>query len=724
MCINRSVFVLCLLWPAATIAQQVTVTDTARTHQLNEVKVTAQKGAIENSPGKTTVNVQALTGTTGKTLMDVLRRLPGVSVDGQGNISMNGRQGVQVMINGRPAWLQGDELREYLQSMTAEEVAQIEIMSQPPARYDAEGNAGILNLKLRKLRRHGINGNINTGWTKSLYESTHNTALLNYNTGKTNWYTSANYINGRNGVHWTQDFVYKDAAGTPTVTQQVTAHPEEMFDKYNLRAGVDHTFNSHNSGGAMATVAYYANQMTSPIEQTTNLPGGRTNYSLRQTDEHSLRRNATANAWWKHTLATNATLDVNADYLYNGKNLYQVLETSAWQNNQPLPNQLILRSRVPVNVEVGSIRADYTATVRNTKLEAGARYSNTNIDNAPDFEINTASQWLADPSRSNQFLYHEQLGAAYASATRKHNDHWAVQAGLRAEYAAINGVQTATGQQFSRRLPALFPTLFVSHDADSNHHWELNAGRRVERPHYSMLNPFNYYTFYNSWQRGNPQLLPQYSYNAELKHVYKNRITTAASVNHVANEMTWIQVADPVAQTTYGTYTNFAGSTVGMLGITVSAKPRTWCEMTLHSAATYALYHGMMNGEPVSREGAAWLVWANSQLVLGRGYTADCYISYNSPKVASALGTDSGTLYSNAGVSKKVFHDTTTIRMAVDDPFFIYRNRSQTNQANLSSQSLFVSNSRYCTMSVSYNFGQTSARTRRNERLPDEAKRM
>ncbi len=722
--LSLSATALALLALPYITAAQNSKTDTVKLQQLKEVSVSAVREAIEVRPGKTVVNVQALSGASGRNALELLRRIPGLQVDGRGNITMTGRQGVMVMINGRRTYLTGDDLRDFLEGLTAEEIAQIEIMEQPSAAYDASGNAGIVNLKLRRLRKHGFNGNANLAWTKSLYENTHNTALVNYNTGTTNWYAGANYVNGRNGVGWTQNMIFTDPAGNPTAHSILTSQPREMYDKYNLRAGLDHTCSEHTTIGGSATGAYNANTMNTPIITTTS-QGGNEVYSIRHTNEHSLRRNITANGYIKHSFKQKQELTADVDYLRYTKSLYQYLTTEATQNGVPLPDQLTLRSHVPLTNTVYNAKADYTTPVNDKiKLECGTKYNYATVTNDPSFQTISNRVWTDDSTRSNTFRYREHIAALYASGNMKLNEQWSVQMGLRGEYAHIHGVQEVTGATFTRSLPALFPTLYVTWKPNEDNVAEVNYGRRIERPAYSMLNPFNYYTFYNTYLRGNPDLLPQYSHNATLRHSYKHRITTAIDISHTTDNVVWLNMPEAGTVNTYNTPVNFGSCSNASLGITYNGKPATWCEVTLHSKGIYALYKGIINNVPAARAKAAYNLWLNSRFILGSGWQADCYVSYTSDRATSPVGNQAATLYSNLGVQKKVLHDTTTIRVSLDDPFFIYRNHYEDIQPSLTTTSDFMPNSRYCTMSVAYNFGRNDNKIRRHRTEADEIKRM
>jgi hypothetical protein len=710
------------LCTSAAYGQEQPVKDTTRKdRQLKEVSITAQKNAVEIVPGKTIVNVQALAGTSGKTVLDVLRRVPGVSVDGKGNITMTGRQGVLVTIDGRQTYLSGEELRDYLQGMTAEETAQIEVMSQPPAQYDAEGNSGVINIKTRKLKRQGLNGNATLTWTKSLFENANNTVLLNYRGGKTNWHTSLNNINGMNGVWWYQDTYFDNPTGGTLAHTAMQSVPVEWLDKYNVRTGADCNYSDKTNLGFSVSGAYYANRMHSLINTQYDNPVTSTN-SIRNTYEHSLRKNATANAYLKQTPSKQSELNINLDYLLYTKRLYQSLATEAYENGISLPDQLVLQSRVPINIVIYSGRTDYSTTLSNgIKVETGLKHSYVNVDNAAYFMQYTANSWIDDGSRTNRFLYFEHISAAYANATGKLGVKWEAQAGLRGEIANISALQEATGERLDRHLPALFPSAYLAYRPDSVNSLELNYSRRVERPHYSMLNPFNYYTFYNTYQRGNPMLLPQYTHNVELKHSYKNHWITSLQLSAINNTLSYISVPDYRTQSIYGMPVNFKTNGLAYLSVTYNNKPLPWWELSACTGGRYALYRGLYGNQTVQQEGWGYSAWFSSRMEMGK-WEADCYAQYLGGMVTSPVSKDGPTLYTNLGVSKRMLRDTTTVKVSVDDPFYIYRSKSYNNQPGLMDTSTLRSNSRYCTLVVTYKFGLNGER--REQSRTDEAGRV
>ncbi|MBC7554198.1 MAG: TonB-dependent receptor [Taibaiella sp.] len=708
-------------------AQVVQKTDTSKVKALKEVSIKAQKSVTETAPGKTIVNVQSMAGNTGKNLLDLLRRMPGITVDAQGNISMAGKQGVLVTIDGRQTYLGGEDLTSYMQSITAEDVAQVELITQPAAHFDAEGNSGIVNIKLRKIKKRGFNGIATTAHTFSKLYGNFNTLLLNYRVNKLNYYASINYQDAAGTVDWTNDMKFTGASGEILSRSAMHSVPVEKFEKWNLRGGADYSYDINTTMGIGVTGAYYTNKMHSVINTTNEDIAGGTTLMTRNTNEASLRRNGAVNAYLKHAFSKQAELNISLDYLLFTRKMSQHLATDATKDGQQLPGQLALRSQLPINIQIWSGKADYSLALANgLKIESGAKFSHVAVDNSGLYETYINGSWLYDSSRTNHFLYDENISALYINATRRlrNTGRWEGQLGLRGELAQLRGMQQATKEEFTRRMPALFPTAYLSYKADSNNSFELSYGRRVERPHYSMLNPFNYYTFYNTYQKGNPGLLPQYSHDVQLKHTYKDKLTTTLDVSAVTDNLSNVVVADAATQTTYGIPVNFGTTKMASLSVGYNGKPYPWWDLVVTVQGMYSSQSGLINNNPVANAAPAAAVWLNNQFTAGK-WTVDCWVNYNSTAVSSPVSRDRQNLFLSFGALRKWWHDTLTAKLATDDPFYSYRNASESAQPGLYSRSTLKPNSRTATLSLTWSFGaRAENNTARESNGPEEVKRL
>ena len=727
LCPGYLIYLVFIVFSSLPAAAQEKADTTQKSKVLKEVSVHAVKSAIENGTGKTVINLQAIEGNAGKNIFEVMRKLPGVTVDASGNITMVGKQGVLVTIDGRPTYLSGDDLKNYLQGIPVDEAAQIELVTQPGAQYDAEGNAGIINIKMRKLKKQGFNGNLNTSYNQSKVYGSVTTLLFNYRVNKLNLYTSINYIKASSTVNWKNDFHFLDASGATEASSSMNATPVEVYDKWNLRSGADYYFSDKTTMGIGVTGAYYTNNMgTEVYTMNQGFGGGETDFA-RHTTESSLRRNAGVNAYLKTTFSARSELNVNIDYLLFTRLMGQNLNTEAFSGGASLPGQLQLQSAMPINIQVWSARIDHTFKIKDgLRLESGGKVSYTDVDNSGSYDTLSPSGWVHDASRSDHFLYNEKTGALYLNAikTLDKSGKWEGQLGLRGELVQLHGYQQVNGEAFSRSLPALFPTAFISYKPDSNNYLELNYGRRVERPKYNLLNPFNYYTFYNSYEKGNPELLPQYSHNIELKHVYISALTTALDLSLVNNNISNVVYADNTTRTTYTAPINFGTTQVANLSLTYNHKPKKWWDLTIAMQGGWDSYSGQLNNQVVKNSGVYGALWMNNQVTMGK-WIAECWLNYNSFTVTGPVSADYENVFMNFGVSRKWYADKLTVKCTIDDPFYIYRTVSETRQPGLYSHTTLQPNSRNVNLALTYVFGGTKDRNaEHNSAAPDEAKRF
>ena len=507
-----------------------TITLKKQSTSLDEVTVAAKKPFIEMSLGKTIVNIEGTTTTAGTNALDLMRRLPGVSVDMNGTISMQGKEGVLVLIDDRPTYLSGDDLAAYLKTITAEDAAQIELITQPGAKYDAAGNTGIINIKLKKNRKPGWSGNITGSYGSGIYFHRNESFQLNYKKDKLSLSLSGSDMEAIGFADWQENRRYIDAqTGNATSASVIHSTPKERFSNTALRLTADYDISDKTTVGMSVKATYHPNVNHIYTSSTnTDFSNNVTTYNDIVAPEGFIRKNIMANAYLSHKFSKERTLDINFDYLVYDKNTMENVTSTTYDNlMQPLPNPIIMHSAWPEMINVYSTKVDQTYDMKNgIKLEAGLKSSWETTDfhaYVSQWENNT---WANDTGLSNRFNYRENINAAYATAAKSLGKKWEAHIGLRAEQTNTLGIQYVNNDRFSRNYVSLFPTAFVTYKKDTNNQFEINYGRRIERPTYSDLNPFVYYSFENYYSVGNPYLQPQFTNSLELKHSYRNMIIT------------------------------------------------------------------------------------------------------------------------------------------------------------------------------------------------------
>ncbi len=480
---------------------------------LQGVTITSQKPLIEHKIDRTVVNVDALISNAGSTALDVLEKSPGVLVDDNGAISLKGK-GVQVFIDDKPSYLSGADLESYLRSLASSSIDQVELMSNPPAKYDAAGNGGIINIRTKKSKQKGFNGNLNLGWSQGKYGKTNNSFNYNYRNNKLN-------INGRFGYNTNNNFNDLDI-------NRHFLNPDGSIASNFLQNSYIHRTAQAYSGKVEAD--YYASDKTTW--------GVGFDYMVRPSDENTVATSKLLNSQnvldstiiannKQHYNFKNGGMNVNYRHQYdkNGKELsadfdyinYRNTSNQSFDNKTYLPdgtmvNPDLLTGSLPADIQIFALKADYAQPLGNgIKLAGGAKSSYTRTNNIADYFYTANDVTTPDYTKTNHFIYRENINAAYINANKDFK-RFSIQAGLRFENTTSTGHQLGNVQKpdsvFKRDYNALFPTLYLQYKLDTagKQSISLNYGRRVDRPYYEDLNPFlspiDKFTYYT----GNPFL--------------------------------------------------------------------------------------------------------------------------------------------------------------------------------------------------------------------------
>lgn len=703
--------------------QQYTLHKTSQA--LEEVVVSAKKPFIQTELGKTILNIDENATASGN-LLDLLKRAPGVNVDMNEILSMVGKQGVLVYIDDKPVYLSGKDLAAYLKGVSENEVAQVELITQPSARYDAAGNEGIINIKTKKNRNDGMNGTLALQAGQGVYPSTHNSLQLNYRKNKLSLFASAGYLYATGYLRQTTDRNIKNENGQTSVKMNQSSFMKETFEDYNLKLAADYRVSDKVTTGIMVTGIYHPNNETDLsngiISDYTN--STTTNFQTVSTNRF-LRKHFYTNAYLRHNIKEGEELYVNADYFHYEKKLYQLQENYLYDGlNQPLPGGLLLRSTQPYVLDVASAKADYSKTLSGkTKLEAGLKTSFTGMDADMEYDIHQNNNWNYDPTRSNHFVYGENINAAYVSLNHELNEQIKIQGGLRAENFNMTGDQLTTGESFGRSSIALFPTLFTGYKVDDKNQLELNYSRRVQRPEYRQLNPFSYYISQYSYTVGNPRLLPQYLHRFELKHSFRNKLISTLYCNLKKDVMNELQFNDPNTHSTYTTMANLGQSTNAGFYATYNLEFYKYLKASIYGLAYIADYSGVVGNEEVSTQGTGYAFSLDSQVLIGDKWYAEYNMYCAGRSNQSVMSTSLPFISQSFGVSYSFWSDTGTLKLTASDPFDIYRFKDHSVLGNVESYSSGKYQSQYYALEFRYNFGKKNNGQQRNNQLSEEAHR-
>ena len=687
--------------------------------QLKEVSISAQKPFVEHKIDRTVVNVDALISNAGTTALDVLEKSPGVQVEQGGAISLKGK-GVTIFIDDKPTYLSGADLEGYLRSLPSSTLDQIELMTNPPAKYDAAGNGGIINIKTKKNKAKGFNGGLNLSLQEGIYGRTNNSFNFNYRDNRFNFFgtLSFNTQNGFNNLNIYRH--YFNADGTTNSYFIQNTFIRRTAKSYNSKIGMDFYQDDKTTWGIVL------DGMTRPSDRsnlnTSNLldANGQPDSVIKAVNkEHDNFKNGGINLNYRHQYDKNGhELTADVDYITYQTNSNQLFNNYDYIPNGTLISQDQLNGMLPSNIHIYTAKTDYVLPLKNGfKISAGLKTSFTRTDNIADYYYTINDTTRPDYGKTNHFLYNENINAAYLNLNKDYK-MLSIQAGLRFEDTHSTGHQLGNAvipdSSFTRNYNSLFPTLYLSYKLDtaSVNQLGFNYGRRIDRPYYQDLNPFisplDKFTYYV----GNPLLLPSYTNNFELSHTYKNRITTTLSYSKTDNNVNeTIEIVNGIYYSRPGNI----GKTINKsLSVDATFDLAKWLSFHFYSEVTNihtisAFYTGLLD-----TKGTFVFLRPIAQFNLSNSWNAQMDYLYQS-KVTSAQFVVNSRSRLNAGVSKKL-SPSTTLKFNVNDIFYTGINSGTINNlAQTYATYRNLGDSRFATLSLSYRFGKTIANQRKHD---------
>lgn len=686
--------------------------------ELKEVTVVSKKPLIENDIDKTVVNVEAMVGSAVMNSLEMLERTPGVTITAQGEISLNGRSGVLVLIEGRATFLSGNDLAAYLRSLPGGTIDKIELMSNPPAKYDASGSA-VINIRLKRNKVNGYSGNISTRLMQGRTTRNYNSLSLNYLDRKLNLFGTVGINSDANrGVELRDRTFYK----ADHSVQSVTALQNILMYRINDvsgRIGMDYTISSKTVAGIILSASRRHNHDQTDYTNSEYVTGstGITYGSGNQAGD-ALWRQLSANMNLQHKFNTRGKeLSADINYVRYSNDAGQLFANRL----QPVlgaDSSYAFRYTSPSSVSIYSAQADYTHPFgKKLVLSGGIKASLVNNNLQSDYADIKNNTETPDPSKSNHFLYRENINAAYINA-RKEWKRVGVQLGLRLENTETKGNQlgnSAVAAMISvRSYTGLFPTLFFSYKLDSmgKNTLSFNYARRLQRPGYSQLNPFRRFIDQYSYQTGNPQLGPAYNQYMELNYRYKQFISISLQydrVNHSFFEATGVEnslfvIKPENADTRYmlALFTN------------LNLNLAKWWRMNMNIGVANFVTKGNIYNQNIGQSIVSGRLNILNQFTFPGGWTAELRGNYTSRSISLQRRVEPKYLVST-GVQKKIWKQKGTVSFYFDDIFSSMIQREYiTGLAQVDSYRTYRQDSRRVTIGLNINFGkETFMRKRR-----------
>ena len=680
---------------------------------LKDVTIVAKRPFIERKIDRTIINVDAVITNAGTTALDVLEKSPGVAVDKDGNISLKGKQGVLIMMDGRPSYLSGQELANLLKNMPSSAIDQIEIMTNPSAKYDAAGNSGIINIKTKKNKIRGLNGSLSTGITQSRFTKTNNSFNINYRNGKINLFGNYyySYWHGFTDLYILRNFRNTQTKDLETIFDQ-QSDMRYSGEWNNLKLGMDFYVNKKTTAGIVVSgvinpsrnsgvntsLLEDGNKFVDSIVDATNSERGKSN-------------NLSVNFNLRHSFdSAGKEFTVDLDYLTYDQGRNQFFENSYLNADytQRRPNTQ-LKGTLPTSINIYSAKTDFTFPIKKAgKIEAGLKSSYVATDNNALYQNNSSDGYITDNGKTNHFIYKENINAGYINYGRQIKK-WGMQAGVRAENTNAKGHQagnsTRPDSSFIKNYVNIFPTAYLSYEFNKKNTFSLNYGRRIDRPAYGDLNPFYYFLDEYTYVVGNTLLQPQFTNNIELSHTYNAFFTTTINYSKTNDLFTDVLKQITSERTIFQTKENIASRT--NLGLAVSAYFHVTKFLTtnIYSNVIRDSYKGALDGGYLSVHNITFFSNISNQLKFKKGWSAEVSGFYRSKGIAGQIIVD--PLWRlDAGLQKEILKNKGTLKLSVRD---IFATQNFSGSVKYQAIDVLVKNrydSRNVSFTFSYRFGK------------------
>ncbi len=699
---------------------------------LKEVTVTGKKPFIQKLSDRIVVNVENSIINAGSSAMDVLERSPGVNIDQNDVISLRGKQGVVIMVDGKPSAMTGADLANYLRGLPSAAIDRIDIITNPSAKYDAAGNSGIIDIHMKKDQRLGVNGTFNTGYGQGIYSKTNTGTTFNYRNKKINIFGNYNYSYriGLNHLFLDRNFYENGIYQGGDLKDNYSKSP---FSSHTSRLGMDFFPSKKTIIGFVVNGNfnhYTRKANNSSIIINEQKEEASTFHSFATNNDHG--KNIAANVNLKHSFdSTGKEFTVDLDYgVYRSASLTRNASSYYELDGSSQQPDYILDGDQDGRLTFKTAKADYVHPLKKrAKWETGVKTSFVSSDNDAKFLDMSSGIPVNDVNKTNHFIYHENNNAAYLNFSKEFKK-FDFQVGLRGEQTNIETEQKIGDKKFDSSYFQLFPSAFFNYEIKQDHKIGISVSRRIDRPGYSSLNPFLFLIDPTTYATGRPGLLPQLTWSYELSYTLKN-FNFAFNYSHTKDNQNItlarfkevfpnIPSADNV---TVQVPINLASSDYYGLSISAPIRISKWWNMLNNADIYYQKFNGNFSGTKLNRGKPSADIRTNNSFTFKKGWSAELNATLNTGGQDGFMVADPQWSLS-AGVQKLILKNKGTIRFNISDIFWTNLPKAVITYDNYIERWHAERETRVANLTFSYRFGNNKVQAARRRATGSEEERQ
>lgn len=693
---------------------------------LDEVTVKSTRPEIIIEADKTTINVEGTVMAEGSNALDVIGRSPGIYVDQDGIINLNGRTGVTVMINDRLTYMSANDLANFLRAMPADNIKSIEVINNPSARFDAEGSAGVINIKLKKNTVDGVFGNIQAG---ALYNGQWlpNTGVsLNVKKGK--WSTNANlnynHYGNFNDLNIYRNFTLPEGVSNFSQESRIVTRNKNLF--FNGAANYEINENQNIALNVQVSDSNNGDDNNSLTDIIT--PGmDDISYLKSINDANGTGSRYFANLHYDAKLDTLGTkISSDVDFTRMNSDSKSLLTNQLWvgDNIADLMNSKILTLN-DMYYNIFTAKVDFVKPVgKGNTIETGVKGSWVKSDNNLDLSKSQEEGPLVPDASSNRFIYNENVLAAYLTYKGKFSEKLSYQVGLRGEHSDITGNSVTLNQVNNQKYFNLFPSAFLQHKISDNYQIVYNVNRRITRPNYRLLNPFVYYIDPLTTERGNPGLKPQYSNNIEMNHVVKGMYQFTLGYSETEDAFMQVFMQNEEDRTTTTFTDNFDKTRNANFRAIIPVDIKEWWATSNMVQVNYNRNKSQIGDDYLDNANTSFMIRSQHNFVLPLGFKAELMGIYLGPQIWGQ-GEIAGFGWVDAGVTKSIMKDKITLSVNGTDLFRTQVIKAKVDFADIDTSFRQYRSNQGVRFTLKYNFSKgESFRVKSNSGSSEERNRL
>lgn len=673
-------------------------------HQLKEVAVTFKKKIIERKIDRIIFNVENSISAAGGDAIDALKITPAIKVQNEA-ITMIGKNKMSIMIDDRLIELSGDDLINFLKTIRTDDIKSIEVITNPPAKYDAEGNSGLVNIKLKKAKLDSWNVSLNSSYKQSTYATLSNGGSFNYQKKKLSFFTNLNYVNGSKKGLEQEEIAYSSQTWNNEFKRKA------YTNIFSGRFGIDYKLSENWTIGAQYLGSLNKPRTVQDDHTIITHNGTQTIDSLINSRSDDLKKTNSSSVNIHSMVKLDSTgknISFDLDYFNLDNHINRGFQTqNSYADFAPTPGgyQSATNSGFQ-DINIYSAKIDITDPLKWIKLSYGGKvyFSKTNYDNKY-FDMSTGVP-LFQTNQSNTFQYTENTQALYISGNKKITDKWEIKLGLRVENTQTKGNSITLNQINTNNYIQFFPTTYIQYTSNENNAFSLNFGRRLARPRYNELNPFKVYYNPYSYTQGNPFLSPSYTNNIEFQHVYKDILFTSLSFSKTTNGIGNPPFFNEETKVQYLLDLNYYTSNSYNISETYVFNQFKWWESENQANVFYKTTHITKDIDLKGNRGLSAYFSTNNSFTLNKNKTVKGEVNfwYQAPGYEDIYKTES-TSSLDLGLKFSLLDNSLQLAFIAQDIFKSNIAKSGTTSSSIGYRFSDYNDSRYFRISMSYKFG-------------------